>query len=153
MNLKQLIKNSPMGGMFRSHTYVRVEIVHPFLRVGKGNAITDNAGSGGIICPVDVEDGTVIVTADEFGKTYNVHPDTNTHLIGFQIPRWDEAKQLVKEMALIVASNRYSSWDMALTSSGWELVEVNAKGQFLWQYATKQGFRDEITDILIEIGC
>lgn len=131
----------------------RVEIIHPFLRVGKGNSITDNAGSGGIICAIDVETGTIFATADEFGKTYDVHPDTGIPLIGFTIPRWEEAKNMVKTMALIVPSNRYCSWDMALTSSGWEMVEVNAKGQFVWQYATKSGFREEIEDIMREIGC
>jgi len=129
----------------------RVEIVHPFLRVGKGGSVTDNAGSGGIICTLDFNTGTVTATADEFGNTYDVHPDTNEKLVGFKVPRWDEAIELVKELAQIVPDNRYSSWDLALTENGWVMVEVNAKGQFIWQYATKTGFRNEITNILNEI--
>ena len=129
----------------------RVEIVHPFLRVGKGGNITDNAGSGGIICSIDSNDGIVTATADEFGNTYDIHPDTKEKLIGFKVPRWNEAVELVKELAQIVPDNRYCSWDLALTEKGWVMVEVNAKGQFVWQYATKIGFRNEINNILSEL--
>ncbi len=129
----------------------RVEIVHPFLRVGKGGSITDNAGSGGIICAVDSESGIVTATADEFGNTYDIHPDTNVALLGLQVPRWNEAVELVKELAQIVPDNRYCSWDLALTDNGWSMVEVNAKGQFIWQYATKVGFRSEINNLLSEL--
>ncbi len=129
----------------------RVEIIHPFLRVGKGGKITDNAGSGGIICAIDYISGMVTAAADEFGNTYDVHPDTKEALIGFKVPRWDEAVELVKDLAQIVPDNRYCSWDLALTENGWSMVEVNAKGQFIWQYATKNGFRNEINNILQEL--
>jgi len=131
----------------------RVEIVHPFLRVGKGGNITDNAGSGGIICALDSHTGTVIATADEFGNKYDVHPDTNQALLGFKIPRWEEAVELVNKLAQIVPDNRYCSWDLALTENGWIMVEVNAKGQFVWQYATKVGFREEMNEMLKELKC
>lgn len=129
----------------------RVELIHPFLRVGQGNSITDNAGTGGIICALDEKTGVVIAAADEFGNTYTHHPDSLKPLIGFKIPKWEEAEELVKELALVVPSNRYCSWDLALTPKGWALVEVNAKGQFVWQYATLVGFRDELDSILKEI--
>lgn len=130
----------------------RVELVHPFFRVGQGDSVTDNAGSGGIICALDVDTGVVIAAADEFGNVYETHPDTGFKLIGYQMPDWEEAKKLVKELALIVPDNRYSSWDIAYTDKGWTMIEVNARGQFLWQYATKIGFREEIEKILHEIN-
>lgn len=129
----------------------RVEIIHPFLRVGQGGSVTDNAGSGGIICAFDPCSSEVFATADEFGNTYNIQPDTKKQLIGFKIPRWNEACAMVKELAYFVPDNRYCSWDLALTEKGWIMVEVNAKGQFVWQYATKIGFRDEMNAILNEL--
>ncbi len=130
----------------------RVEIFHPFFRIGQGGCITDNAGSGGIICALDVKTGEIIATADEFGNKYDSHPDTHQQLLGVKLPHWEELIRLSKEMALVVPTNRYSSWDLALTESGWELVEANARGQFVWQYATQIGFKEEITRVLEEIG-
>ena len=129
----------------------RVEVIHPFLRIGCGNSITDNAGSGGIICPVNAN-GVVFAAADEFGNSFTIHPDSKKELIGFQIPKWDEAVELVKELALCIPTNRYCSWDIALTPKGWVLVEANAKGQFVWQYATHVGFRQELNSIMKELG-
>lgn len=128
-----------------------VEIVHPFLRVGKSGNITDNAGSGGIICVISADKGIVTETADEFGNTYEVHPDTKERLLDFQIPHWEEAVKLVQELAQVVPDNRYCSWDLALTDKGWVMVEVNARGQFIWQYATKTGFRNEVEEILSKL--
>ena len=130
----------------------KIEVVHPFFRVGQGNSITDNAGSGGIICALDVNSGIVIATADEFGHKFAKHPDTGIELIGFKLPQWDQAVKLVQKLAKKVPDNRYCSWDLALTDKGWDLVEVNARGQFVWQYATKLGFKQEIESILAELG-
>lgn len=35
----------------------RTEIIHPILRVGRGNAIVDNGGAGGICCAINVDTG------------------------------------------------------------------------------------------------
>lgn len=129
----------------------RVKIIHPFLRVGQGNSITDNAGSGGIICALDEITGEVIATSDEFGHSFIDHPNSGKRLIGFTVPHWEKAKMVVNELALMIPDNRYCSWDLALTQKGWVLVEANAKGQFVWQYATHKGFRNEIESILQEI--
>ena len=125
-----------------------VKVIHPFFRVGqKGNCV-DNAGAGGIICCVDVETGKVYAAADEKSRTYVNHPDTHEKLIGFVIPRWEEAKQLVKKLAMVVPENRYTGWDVALTDKGWVLVEANRRGQFVWQIPAQEGFRKEINEIL-----
>lgn len=128
-----------------------VKVLHPFLRVGQKGSITDNAGSGGIICPLD-ENGTVIAAVDEFGNSFVEHPDTKEKLIGFSVPKWDEALTMVKDLALLIPTNKYCSWDLALTDKGWVLVEANAKGQFIWQYATGIGFRKELDEILKAVG-
>ena len=127
-------------------------IINPFFRVGQNGNHVDNAGSGGIICDIDTETGQVFAAADEHGNTFTTHPNTNEKLIGFQIPRWDEAKMLVKKLATIIPSNRYTGWDIALTDSGWILVEANRRGQFVWQIPSQIGFREEINTILKKLG-
>ena len=130
----------------------RIEIIHPFFRVGRGDSVVDNAGAGGIIVALDAETGITIAAADEKGKEYIVHPETGYDLIGYQIPRWNEAVELVKELAQVVPTNRYTGWDVALTDDGWVMVEGNARGQFVWQIATKVGFKEEIERIMKELN-
>ena len=131
----------------------RVELIHPFVRFGQGNAIVDNGGAGGIICPLDPETGQTIEARDEHYRRYDRHPQSNLPLIGFQIPRWEEAKKLARELALIVPDCRYVGWDLALTDDGWLVIEGNCYGQFVgWQLTLQQGFREELTALLKELG-
>lgn len=131
----------------------RVEIIHPFLRIGRGDMIVDNGGAGGIICLIDPETGKLIATRDEAGERYSVHPDTGEDIIGFQIPRWEEAVEFAKELAYVLPSNRYTGWDLAVTENGWVLVEANVRGQFIgWQITSLKGFRKEIESLLKELG-
>lgn len=125
-----------------------VKIIHPFMRMGQHGNVVDNAGAGGIICCVDVETGKIYAAADEKAKSFVRHPNSGLEIVGFTIPRWDEAIKLVKELALVVPDNRYTGWDVALTENGWILVEANRRGQFVWQMASQEGFREEINDIL-----
>lgn len=129
-----------------------VLIVNPFFRVGQGGNCVDNAGAGGIICSVDKDSGEVFAAADEHGRRFTEHPQTSERLVGFQIPNWEEGKELVRELAKVVPSNRYTGWDIALTEDGWVLVEANRRGQFVWQIASQIGFRKEINDILKKLG-
>lgn len=129
-----------------------VLIVNPFLRVGQGGKCVDNAGAGGIICSVDAQSGRVFAAADMYGRKHTTHPQTNEPLIGMQIPRWDEAKAFVRELAQVVPDNRYTGWDLALAEDGWMLVEANRRGQFVWQIASQKGFREEINGILKKFG-
>ncbi len=127
-------------------------IFHPFLRVGRGDSVVDNASSGGIICALDPDTGVVIAAADERGRTYETHPETGCQLIGFQVPRYSEAVARAKELAEVIPSNRYTGWDLALTENGWVMIEGNARGQFVWQYSTKEGCRSELYALFRKMG-
>lgn len=127
-------------------------IVNPFMRIGQHGSIVDNAGAGGIICAVDAESGKLFAAADEKGATFEKHPESGVQIIGFEIPRWDEAVSFVKKLAQVIPENRYTGWDIALTEDGWKLVEANRRGQFVWQIPMQKGFRKEINGILRKLG-
>ena len=129
-----------------------VKIIHSFMRVGRHGKTVDNAGAGGLICCLDNETGSILTVADEMGYRYTEHPDTHEPLIGFTVPRWEEAKELVARLALVTPENRYTGWDIALTEKGWIMVEANRRGQFVWQIPTQIGFRKEINNILKQVG-
>ena len=121
------------------------EVLAAFLRTGRGTSVVDNAGAGGIICTLDIKTGRVIAAADEYGNSY-------TQLVEFEVPQWEEAKSLARELALVVDGNRYAGWDLALTENGWVMVEGNARGQFVWQIPTQKGFWPEMNKVLKRLG-
>ncbi len=125
-----------------------VELLPGVYRIGRGGACVDNGGSGGIFSGLD-DDGIIVANSDELGRSYEVHPDTAVRLIGFQVPRYEEAKQLAAELAQIVPDNRYCGWDLALTEDGWIMQEGNWQGGFVaFQCAFQRGFREEMDDFL-----
>lgn len=100
------------------------------VRMGTGNAIVDNAGSGGIFCHVNHDYGFIDTNAKDYlNNTYVYHPDTGIRFIGFEIPQWEEAKALVTDMAKIIADATVISWDLAYSKKGWCMVEANDVGE------------------------
>lgn len=131
----------------------RTMIIHPFIRFGVGETVVDNGGSGGLLCPINIETGEVYASADELGRMYTVHPNSGKRIIGFIVPKWEEAKKLALELSEVVPNNRWIGWDLALTPTGWVMVEGNCQGQFVgWQIPNQEGFRDELKLYLDELG-
>lgn len=126
-----------------------IYIIHrPFIRLGQGGRCVDNGGNGGIIAGIDYETGIIKGAIDERMNHYVVHPDSGKTILGYQIPRWKEAKEYVVELANVLPDLNYCGWDLALTDNGWVMVEANGKGLFIgFQMPTQEGFRDEFEDI------
>lgn len=130
-----------------------VLIIHPFLKIGQHGNHVDNGGAGGILCTIDLHTGKITEASDEKSTPYTIHPDTKKKIVGFTVPKWEKLISLVQELALRVPDNRYTGWDLALTESGWVMVEANRRGQFVgWQIPTQIGFREELNDIMRRAG-
>lgn len=142
--------NSVRVATIRLDTEVVVSFA--YARFGRKGSCVDNAFLGGIIANVDIETGVITNAKDEKGKEYIYHPDSNCRFIGYEIPMWEEAKALVKELAQVIPENRYTGWDIAFIKDGeigkWVMIEANPRGQFVSQIATGKGIRREI-DYLI----
>lgn len=78
-----------------------VIIFHPWLRIGRGHNVIDNASAGGVGAAIDLETGIIQSARDKSGHTFFIHPDTQKNIIGLKIPRWDELKEMVKNIALV----------------------------------------------------
>lgn len=126
-----------------------IYVIHrPFVRFGQGGNCVDNGGSGGLLCSIDYETGIVTGVMDEGGNRYVVHPDTGIALVGFKVPRWEEAKATAVMLAQVLPDLNYCGWDLALTEQGWVMVEANGKGLFIgFQMPTQTGFRNEFEEI------
>lgn len=94
------------------------------LKIGNGGVV-DNFSGGGMYTFPD-ENGVVTVPAiDKKDDLHTTHPLTNTDIIGFQIPMFREAIELVEKAAEVIPSVAYVGWDVAVGRDGPELIEGN----------------------------
>ena len=119
------------------------------LRVGRKGGFADNASAGGIFVNVDTR--SFETSGDCYAKRPEVkchgpfHPDTKVELSGVKIPYSDEIKKLVLEKAAFAFfEHPYLGWDVAITTGGPCLIEVNLGfGGDGIQIAAGRGLRDE----------
>ncbi len=101
-------------------------IVYAFLRIGNGR-VMDNVDCGGMAARVDLNSGKLLtVGADKQGNTYKEHPKTGTPIVGFEVPYWEEAKQMCIDAAQKVPQMRFVAWDVAITNDGPRFIEGNS---------------------------
>ena len=101
-------------------------IVYAFLRIGNGK-VMDNVDCGGLAARIDLDTGRLLtVGADKQGNTFIKHPITNTSIIGFTIPYWEEAKAMCLKAAEKVPEMRFIAWDVAITENGPTFIEGNS---------------------------
>lgn len=126
-----------------------IVLFRPFMRIGRGDTIVDNGGSGGILAAIDIDTGMIKAAATEDGTEFCFHPDTKTPIIGFIVPMWKEAQAYTKKLMQALPEGVYVSWDLALSDKGWTTVEGNGRGQFIGQQLPfRQGIRTEFNEIL-----
>lgn len=115
-----------------------VTILTTFLRIGNGKHV-DNFNSGGMTAKVDVETGIVLEDAvNKAGEIFEKHPITETTIKGFQMPYWEEAKDMVKSAARLSTHVRYVGWDVGMSVNGPVLIEGNQfPGHDIYQVAEK----------------
>lgn len=101
------------------------EIVFSCIRVGNGKYV-DNLNSGGMSAMVDVATGKIShPAADKDGIIYERHPATGVAFVGFEIPHYFEALEMVKKAAYVVPQVRLIGWDVAIDKDGPLLIEAN----------------------------
>ncbi len=100
-------------------------VICAYFRIGNGRHV-DNFNSGGMVAPVNEENGIVIDKAiDKLKNLYAKHPLTDAVIKDFKFPDWYKALNLVKKASKKVPEMRYIGWDVAFTPDGPVLVEGN----------------------------
>lgn len=128
----------------------KVTIHKPFLKVGQNSSFVDNGGAGGILALIDAKTGKVLSDGmDELRNEFVYHPNTNVKFKGFQIPKWKELIDMMKEAALLKPEGRYLGFDVALSKNGWVIVECNSMTAFIGQQMPmKQGIKKEFEKLI-----
>ena len=149
MQHPDLMKLSPSGlNTVRIITQLneenKVDIIGARLRITI-NSTVDNMAAGNIAAPINIDTGKLTgpgVYSDITKEDERYHPVTETEIIGFQIPFWKEAIDMVIAAALSNKNNRSVGWDVAITEAGPELIEGNHNWcKLLWQLPVKKGLK------------
>jgi len=110
-------------------------LLQAILKIGN-NSITDNFSSGGMYAFLD-EKGIVITPAiDKDDNNFEIHPISKKQILGFKVPLFDDAVELVLKASKEIPQIGYIGWDVAISKKyGPLLIEGNSyPAQDLTQY-------------------
>lgn len=108
------------------YAFGKVHMLYAAMRMGGGESVVDNFHAGGVLALVDVSNGVLETEAiDLAGNFYANHPVTGEKILGFEIPFWKEAVQLIEKAGTVVPGVGYVGWDVAITENGPILIEGN----------------------------
>jgi hypothetical protein len=124
-----------------------VELFRACWKITAGANMSDNIWRGNILAALDYETGQIKRAVRGSGLDQvevETHPDTGTPLVGFAVPEWQRARQLVLDAAQVLAEIPVIGWDVAISSHGPLLVEANDMPDFrLAQMVERRGIIDD----------
>lgn len=126
-----------------------IYIWYPWLKIGINGGFVTSAAFDTLDAGIDATTG--IVNTDAFDENCNVfvnHPNTGVKFKGFQIPKWQELINLIKEISNKLPSLGYVGWDMVLTDNGWVVMEGNVNGEFMGQLVHQKGMKKEFEKLI-----
>ncbi len=120
------------------------------LRVGNGVNPVDNFHSQGMGVLIDPQTGKLQgVAIDKDNVEFTTHPTTGVVFDGFQLPDFQEAKQMVLDACLMSDKILMIGWDIALSDKGPLIIEANRWPGFdLVQVLHDRGRMDIVRDVL-----
>ncbi len=114
-----------------------VLIVATSMRFGVGDNFVDNWSAGGVAVGVDKRTGKLSEVAfKKTGRRFKSHPTTGFVFKGFQLPRWKELLELAERVQSSLPYHRLIGMDIALSTDGPLLVEINACPDLVFQEQT-----------------
>jgi hypothetical protein len=119
------------------------EVANAVLRIPSDPAAqVDNMKAGGLLCPIDLDTGTLGLACKGYGGgDYPTHPVTGAVIPGRTLPDWAAAKALaIDAHARAFADYALIGWDVGFAPDGPVLIEGNGKpGVLMPQRAGRQG--------------
>lgn len=107
---------------------LEIVVLWAFFRMGVNNSFVDNFTSGGIVCPINILNGTLgefgISKPESAGKTVR-HPNSGIVYKGFKLPYWENIIEYVKNAHHLFYGLHSIGWDVAVTTNGIILIEAN----------------------------
>ena len=128
------------------------EILAAVLRIGNGVNAVDNFHAGGMASQIDLDTGKLVNNAlNKDLQEFDKHPVSKVKFIGYQIPYWEELKEMVLEASLESDKILVVGWDVAVTPDGPVIIEGNRRPGFdVIQVAYRRGRMDIIRYVMEE---
>jgi hypothetical protein len=109
----------------------KIDIISCYIRMSFRNAHVDNISSGGLLVGIDRNTGKLrqegFSNLQDVGvKIFTEHPVTKTVFENFQIPFFEQAKELALKATGLMPGLRLVGWDVAIGESGPVLIEGNS---------------------------
>ncbi len=103
------------------------KVLYALIRMGKGGNQVDNAAAGGVYVKLDPQTGALGDIAYAHDRiTFGKHPDTGFLFKGSSIENWPKVKELALSVARKYRELTYVGWDIALTTDGPSIIELNS---------------------------
>ena len=120
--------------------------------MGHGKTIADNFHQGGKGVLVDLKSGKLVGNGIDKKLNESAESITGIKFDGFQVPYWDEIKEMVLEAALVNDKVNLVGWDVAISKNGPLIIEGNRGPGFdLVQMLLKKGTKYMLDDLLQEV--
>jgi len=110
--------------MFTFYKNGKSYFLQAVLKIGNGGVV-DNFSSGGMYTYVSDAGDVYVEAIDKNDNIYHTHPISNHKIVGFKVPMFKEAVELVKESAKVIPEVAYVGWDVAISENGPVIVEGN----------------------------
>lgn len=103
------------------------EVLGGYLRVGRQDAVVDNATRGGLIFPFDCHSGKINTgfLAHDRNSEYTRHPDNDEAISGTQLSEFEAGLDLAKQSLLAVPHINFAGVDIAFSTTGPVVIELN----------------------------
>ncbi len=131
------------------HDHGKSRILWMGLRVGNGIHSVDNFHAEGMGVSIDMETGKLVGNAvNKDNRRFTHHPTTGVAFDGFQIPCFDQVKEMTLKAALEDDHILVVGWDVALSEKGPLIIEGNRRPGFdLVQVLDDRGRMDIMADV------
>lgn len=117
-----------------------------------GKTIADNFHQGGKGVLVDLETGKLVGNGIDKKLNESENSITNIKFDGFDIPYWEEIKEMVLEAAVVNDKVNIVGWDVAISKNGPLIIEGNRGPGFdLVQVLLKKGTKYMLDELLEEV--
>jgi hypothetical protein len=134
-------------------------VIHTaFWKITSGNNMLDNFSHGdygNCLGAIDNATGKIVRAISKMGPggVIEQHPSTGKRIVGFQLPDWDRALELVKSASANFPGLRLQNWDVALCPEGPVLLELNTESELgVPQAISGTGLMDQrLRDILRQV--
>lgn len=99
-------------------------VINTIFKIGN-KGFVDNFSSGGMYTFVDNKGKIIVPAIDQDDNKIEIHPTTKEKILGFEIPNYEKACDMVKEAAKLIPEVQYIGWDVSILENDVCLVEGN----------------------------